>query len=234
MSNPRPLVQMVQPSLVCKYMKRCDGDAAKFNSLNDIVEDYQSGALIFSDPIYGWTQGFRPTPRLGNFLWIQHSNGTQDVLDTNFSRPNGMAFDGRRNNTLYVTDTGYAYGNGTTDLNAPNAIYKYHVERDPDGAITGITNRSLFADIPGQVMHIADGIKVDIHTGYVFAGLGNGVGVWEDTGDGGRLLQVIPMPGGEHVPNLALVPHMGKTLLVTMSDFSIYVTEIRQERAALV
>lgn len=226
-----PVTQSVSSDVACQYTGHtCSGRPVTFNSLNDIVEDHQSGALIFSDPEYGWIQGFRAQPGLGNYLWIRHTNGTQRVLDMDYGRPNGMCFDGITNTTLYTTDTAYEWGDGTKDPGAPNAIYKYRVLRDGSGEILGLADRSLFAGIPGDEMDIADGIKVDVNTGYVFAGLGNGVGVWEDTGNSGRMLQLITMPQGEGVANFALVPQDDKTLLVTMCDRSIYVTEISKQR----
>jgi len=91
---------------------------APFNSPNDVVVDPVSGALIFTDPIYGFVQGFRPRPQVGNWLWMYPmKNGSKEqrphdlkVVADGFSRPNGVAFASAKGDVLYVTDTGYAPG----------------------------------------------------------------------------------------------------------------------------
>jgi len=89
-----------------------------FNSPNDVVADPVSGALIFTDPIYGFVQGFRPRPRVGNWLWMYPmKEGSKEqrpqelkVVAEGFSRPNGVAFASAKGDVLYVTDTGYSPG----------------------------------------------------------------------------------------------------------------------------
>jgi hypothetical protein len=36
-----------------------------FNSPNDVAVHKESGAILFTDPPYGYAQGFRPTPLVG-------------------------------------------------------------------------------------------------------------------------------------------------------------------------
>jgi gluconolactonase len=88
---------------------------AKFNALNDIkVTD--DGIIFFSDPVYGFEQGFRTGfPMLGSNVYRYDTNTkTLTVLITDLQRPNGVAlFDDRSNGngcTLFVTDTGFEGG----------------------------------------------------------------------------------------------------------------------------
>ena len=76
-----------------------------FNSPNDVVMK-GDGTIWFTDPSYGWLQGFRPPPerrdavhrfdpRTGAVIEVAHS----------FDKPNGLCFSpGER--TLYVADNG--------------------------------------------------------------------------------------------------------------------------------
>merc|ERR1719220_2765262 len=90
-----------------------------FNSPNDVVKDPLTGALLFTDPIYGWEQGFRSTPQLGNWLWMYPTaNKTRQerpadlrMVADGFMRPNGVCFASEKGDVIYVSDTGYFYGN---------------------------------------------------------------------------------------------------------------------------
>jgi gluconolactonase len=92
-------------------------NVTKFNSLNDIKVT-ADGIIFFSDPVYGFEQGFRTgNAQLGSNVY-RYDTHTQALttLITDLHRPNGIALsDDRRNGngcTLFVTDTGIesAYG----------------------------------------------------------------------------------------------------------------------------
>lgn len=95
-------------------------EKSQYNSPNDIVIDPVSGALLFTDPTYGFWQNFRPEPVMGNYLWqyqreiatSRTSVGVAEprLLADKFVRPNGLAFASVAGDVLYVTDTGYFRG----------------------------------------------------------------------------------------------------------------------------
>lgn len=73
-----------------------------FNSLNDVVIA-KDGAIWFTDPIYGYEQGFRQPPLLPAqvYRYEPGSNSIRAVAD-GFGRPNGIAFSPDEK-VLYVT-----------------------------------------------------------------------------------------------------------------------------------
>lgn len=145
---------------------------AQFNSPNEIVVDARSGALLFTDPIYGFVQKFRPAPQLGNTVWIYRAgdglpniSSAAAMVAEDFSRPNGIAFDNDYSH-VYVTDTGFFPGADSVtritlrnyletkdpaDLLSsynplmPRSIFRFDVTRDENGEILRLSNRELFA-----------------------------------------------------------------------------------------
>lgn len=85
-----------------------------FNSPNDVVV-HSDGSLWFTDPIYGSEQGIRPPPQLPNqvYRFDPQTGGIRAIAD-GFGRPNGICFSPDEQ-TLYVTDTDWIHGDGTTD-----------------------------------------------------------------------------------------------------------------------
>ena len=85
-----------------------------FNSLNDVVV-HTDGSIWFTDPIYGFEQGFRPEPQLRAQVYrFDPVSGDVRVVADGFGRPNGICFSPDEQ-TLYVTDTDWIHGDGTTD-----------------------------------------------------------------------------------------------------------------------
>jgi gluconolactonase len=86
----------------------------EFNSVNDVVV-HTDGSVWFTDPIYGFEQGYRPSPRLPNqvYRWCPNSENIRAMAD-GFGRPNGICFspDEKR---AYITDTDRVHGDGTVD-----------------------------------------------------------------------------------------------------------------------
>ena len=63
-----------------------------FNSLNDIVQA-SDGSIWFTDPQYGYEQGFRPPPESGNWVWrYDYKTNKTRLMADQFIRPNGIAF----------------------------------------------------------------------------------------------------------------------------------------------
>ncbi|PYH41073.1 SMP-30/gluconolactonase/LRE family protein [Aspergillus saccharolyticus JOP 1030-1] len=158
-----------------------------FNSPNDVVVHPTDGGIYFTDPTYGSIQGLRPAPQLPNQVYrFDPVSGNVRVVADGFVKPNGLSFspDGR---VLYVTDTGYALGNGSFDPLMPATIYAYDVSLIHNQP--ALTHRRVFVMADNGV---PDGIKVDAQ-GNVYAGCGDGVNVWSS---GGVLLGKILVEGG--------------------------------------
>lgn len=86
----------------------------RFNSVNDVVIK-SDGSIWFTDPVYGSEQGFCPKPQLPNQLYrFEPETGSVRAVADGFGRPNGLCFSPDEQ-TLYVTDTDWVHGDGTTD-----------------------------------------------------------------------------------------------------------------------
>lgn len=85
-----------------------------FNSVNDVVV-HSDGSVWFTDPIYGFEQGYRPAPRLPNqvYRWCPDTGTIRAVAD-GFGRPNGICFSPDEK-VVYITDTDRVHGDGTID-----------------------------------------------------------------------------------------------------------------------
>lgn len=153
----------------------------ELNSPNDVVTGADS-VIWFTDPSYGYLQGFRPAPQLGDFVHrVDPSTGSHDIVADGFDKPNGIALspDGA---VLYVTDSGANHEPGTFDPARPHHIEAFDVVG------SHLQNRRLFAVThPG----FPDGLKVD-SVGRVYASAANGIQVFSADGD---LLGEIRLPG---------------------------------------
>nr|POE61851.1 gluconolactonase [Quercus suber] len=148
-----------------------------FNSVNDIVVHHPTGDVWFTDPTYGYQQGFRPPPQLPSQVYrFRPSTGQVWAVADGFVECNGLCFtpDYRK---LYVTDTGATRAVGTEgnkiDPKKPSTIYEFEVKGE-----TRLAHRTLFAYC---VCGVPDGIKCDTQ-GNVYAGCGDGVHVWSPEG----------------------------------------------------
>jgi SMP-30/Gluconolactonase/LRE-like region len=76
------------------------------NSPNDVAVRRRDGTIWFTDPSYGYRQGFRPEPRVGDYVYrFDPGSGRLSVVADSFDKPNGLAFSPDEQ-TLYVTDSG--------------------------------------------------------------------------------------------------------------------------------
>jgi len=92
-----------------------------FNSVNDVVV-HSDGSVWFTDPIYGYEQGYRPQPCLPNQVYrYEPQTGDIRVMADGFGRPNGICFSPNEK-TVYVTDTDWIHGDGTTDDSRPSTM----------------------------------------------------------------------------------------------------------------
>ena len=173
----------------------------QFNSPNDVVQANDL-SIWFTDPQYGFEQGFRPKPTTGNWVWRLDAVGrSQRLLIDGFAKPNGIAFS-RDQRYVYVTDSGFIAGNGERNSLLPRTIYRYRVIDTPEGPL--VTDRSTFCVVTNG---IPDGIKVDAQD-RVWTATGAGIEVFSKNG---LPLAVIPIKGG--VSNFALTDDGGAYLM---------------------
>jgi gluconolactonase len=151
------------------------------NSPNDVVVA-GDGTIWFTDPSYGWLQGFRPEPAHGDHVYrFDPAAGRLRAVASDFDKPNGLAFspDGR---VLYVGDSGANHEPGTFDPRRPHHVRAFDVV---GGGLAG--DRLFAVTTPG----FPDGLKVDAG-GRVYASAFSGVQVFDPAGD---LLGEIDLPG---------------------------------------
>jgi gluconolactonase len=164
----------------------------QFNSPNDVVQA-SDRSIWFTDPQYGYEQGFRPKPTIGNWVWRLDASGKiQRLMMDGFAKPNGIAFS-RDQQYIYVTDSGYIAGDGQRNSVLPRTIYRYRVVNTPEGPFAA--DRITFCVV---TKGIPDGLKVDAED-RVWTGTGAGLEVFSKDG---TPLAVIPVDGG--VSNFAL------------------------------
>ena len=145
--------------------------AQGFNSPNDVVVK-SDGTIWFTDPSYGWLQGFRPRPLLRDAVWRYdpRTGGAIAVADS-FDKPNGLCFSPDER-TLYVTDNG-----------EPHHLKAFDVLED--GRLDG--ERVIHVSSPEH----PDGLKAD-SAGRLYATFAGGVEVLSADGS---LLGEIELPG---------------------------------------
>jgi gluconolactonase len=64
-----------------------------FTSPNDVKQNWYTGDLWFTDPTYGYWQGFRPTPCIRPEVYrFEPNTGVIQAVADNFVAPNGIEF----------------------------------------------------------------------------------------------------------------------------------------------
>ncbi|KAJ5353954.1 hypothetical protein N7541_006518 [Penicillium brevicompactum] len=178
-----------------------------FNSVNDVVV-HSDGSIWFTDPTYGFEQGYRPDPALPSQVYrFKPGNGSIRAVADGFGHPNGICFSPDEK-TVYITDTDKQNGDGTIDHRKASAMYDLLCFCVADGWANLVRNTSSYAfDV--SVYHgepfltnrrlfaatdagIPDGIKCDLD-GNVYSGCGDGIHVWSP---GGVLLGRVRIDGG--------------------------------------
>jgi gluconolactonase len=173
------------------------------NSPNDIVVA-GDGSIWFTDPSYGFLQGFKPEPLHGDYVY--RFDGRLTVVEDSFDKPNGLAFSPDES-ILYVGDSGANHEAGSFDPRRPHHLRAFDVV---DGR--RLENGRLFATItPG----FPDGIKVDAD-GRVYSSSFAGVQIFAPDGE---QLGEIALPGAV---NFAFG---GSTLFVT-TDTAIWAARL--------
>jgi gluconolactonase len=163
----------------------------RLNSPNDVVVK-RDGTIWFTDPSYGYLQGFRPAPQLDDQVYrYDPRSGALSVVADGFDKPNGLAFSPRED-VLYVGDNG-----------DPHHIVAFDV----------LDGRRL---TPGRVLagstpEHPDGLKVDAG-GRVYASAAEGVRIFDASGD---QLGTIALPGAV---NFTFGGPEGNVLFITADD----------------
>jgi gluconolactonase len=152
------------------------------NSPNDVVVK-RDGTIWFTDPSYGYLQGFKPVPLVGDYVYrYDPRSGRLSVVADSFDKPNGLAFSPDES-VLYIGDSGAIQAPNSYDVRRPHHVIAYDVR---DGR--HLANSRLFAvTTPG----FPDGIKVDA-AGHVYVSAFSGVQVFNPSGD---LIGEIRLPG---------------------------------------
>jgi gluconolactonase len=113
-AEPSGLYYMSTTAPYTSKLLKGDFYGRPFNSLNDVVV-HSDGSIWFTDPIYGFEQGYRPTPSLPNQVYRWNpANGNIRAMADGFGRPNGICFSPDEK-TVYVTDTDWVHGDGSID-----------------------------------------------------------------------------------------------------------------------
>jgi gluconolactonase len=156
-----------------------------FNSPNDILVK-SDGTVWFTDPSYGYLQGFKDQPLVGDFVYrYDPATGEITVVADSFNKPNGLAFSPGEE-ILYINDSAAIQGPGTYYVNLPHHIRAFDVAGGRQ-----LTNDRLVAVVtPG----IPDGLKMD-SAGRVYSSSSTGVKVYDPQG---RLLGEILVPGSSN------------------------------------
>lgn len=154
----------------------------RLNSPNDVVVK-SDGTIWFTDPSYGYLQGFRPEPMVGDYVYRYDPRSKQvSVVADSFVKPNGLAFSPDES-VLYITDSGANQEAGSYYVDKPHHILAFDLLNGRH-----LINQRLFAVItPG----FPDGIKVDSQ-GRVYASSFSGVQVLNPSGD---FIGEIHLPG---------------------------------------
>jgi len=154
----------------------------RLNSPNDVVVK-NDRSVWFTDPTYGYLQGFRPKPEVGDYVYrYDPGSGRLSVVADSFDKPNGLAFSPDES-VLYVTDSGANQEPGSYYVNRPHHIVAFDVL---DGRHLG-PGRLFAVTTPG----FPDGLKVD-SAGRVYASAFSGVQIFGPAGDP---LGEIELPG---------------------------------------
>ena len=159
-----------------------DREGLRLNSPNDVVVR-RDGTVWFTDPSYGYLQGFRPEPHAGDYVYrYDPCSDELSVVADSFDKPNGLCFSPDES-VLYITDSGANQEEDSFYVERPHHIMAFDVE---DGR--QLTSAHLFA----VTNHgFPDGIKADVE-GRIYASSFGGVEVFEPAGN---LIGEIVLPG---------------------------------------
>jgi gluconolactonase len=173
------------------------------NSPNDVVAR-GDGTIWFTDPSYGFLQGFRPAPALPDRVYrVDPVTREVSVAASGFDKPNGLVFS-LDQDVLYVSDNG-----------RPHHLLAFDVEEGGS-----LTNRRRVA--VGTPEH-PDGLAVDTQD-RIYASARTGIQVFAPSGD---LLGEIVLPGAV---NFTFGGAGGNTLFIT-TDTAVWAAVLNAKGA---
>lgn len=163
----------------------------QFNSPNDI-ETTKDGIIFFSDPPYGFEQGFRSNenPGLGSNVYrYDTSTKILTLIDTMLQRPNGVAlFDDREHGngcTLFLSDTGFQDAPyNVTDIQLPRGLdgfgdsALYTLKDYSNGCFAVKDGPWLLQPLTPATKGIQDGMEVHSSSELLFYCDGDGLWIW--------------------------------------------------------
>jgi gluconolactonase len=195
-------ISRLDPRTGCRETMVDKWQGLRLNSPNDVVQK-RDGTIWFTDPSYGFLQGFKDQPQVGDYVYrFDPGSGRLDVVADGFDKPNGLAFSPDES-VLYVGDSGAIHGPDEYSVQRPHHVLAFDVREGRH-----LTNQRLLAVIaPG----FPDGIKVD-RAGRVYVSSFSGVQVFSPAGDP---LGEIRLPGAV---NFTFGGANGNLLFITADD----------------
>jgi gluconolactonase len=168
------------------------------NSPNDVVVA-RDRTIWFTDPSYGYLQGFRPEPRTRDHVYrYDPASGELTAVLDSLDKPNGLAFSPDER-VLYVGDNG-----------APHHLLAYDVE---DGA--RLAGGRVLADFTPEQ---PDGIKVD-EQGRIYASAAGCVRILDERGS---QVDEIELPGAVNFT----FGGAGRNVLFITTDTAVWAAEL--------
>jgi len=162
------------------------------NSPNDIVVK-SDGSIWFTDPSYGWLQGFRPDPELPDSVYrFDPFTGEIDCVASSLDHPNGLAFSPDEA-VLYVGDSGEPHHVKAFDVVDWRRLENERVFADiqpgyPDGLKTDAAGRVYVSSFAGVQIFDPAGMSLDLiavrdSVNFAFAGdallITNDTAIWK-------------------------------------------------------
>jgi gluconolactonase len=136
------------------------------NSPNDVVVK-SDGTIWFTDPSYGWIQGFRPEPALPDAVYrFDPATGEIERVATSFDHPNGLAFSPDES-VLYVGDSGVPHHVKAFDVVGGRELANSRVFAEiqsgyPDGLKADAAGRVYVSSLAGVQIFDSDGMPLDL------------------------------------------------------------------------
>ncbi len=131
-----------------------------FNSINKVIRS-RRGHLIFSDPDYGFRQGFKPPTVLEPNLYIHTAAGNLNCFRCGLEMPHGLALSPDEQ-VLFVSDTSNEGGHAADiQLSRRKSVWKYRFNADT-GAVScpGICCFEVKEGAPDGMLTTADRLLV--------------------------------------------------------------------------
>lgn len=151
-SQPSGLYHMSPVPPYASKLLLSDFYGRQFNSVNDVVI-HSDGTIWFTDPEYGYHQGYRSKPDLPNqvYRYDPVTKGIRAMAD-GFGRPNGICFSPDER-TVYVTDTDWIHKPGDTDGTRASTMWVNHFHRTTWTVLTGTQMRVRYCLLCRSTFH---------------------------------------------------------------------------------